>query len=161
MKGKITKEDLDSIATYVLKNYPTPKFVSMIKEIQRNDKITALVNSPFLINKNALPHITKLLVENWDKAVLGLSDAQKSKLLEVRQNTLRDLKKIKQEVATLEKEIIEIVVDAEVLKEADTKIEKLSQLKAKATKVHINCISKTIAILDEEQLEYLVPFWDS
>lgn len=160
-KEKISKEDLDIVANYVLEKYPTPKFTSMIKEIQRNDKITALVNSPFLINKNALPHITKILIENWDKALLGLNDAQKTNLLVVRQKTLKNVKKIKQEISTLEKEIIEIVVDAEELKELDAKIDKLSKLKAEATKIHINCILETISILEEEQLEYLLPFWDS
>ncbi|HIP47255.1 MAG TPA: c-type cytochrome [Campylobacterales bacterium] len=161
LKGKISKEDLDSITNYLLKNYPTPGFVSMIKEIQTNDKMNGLVNSPFLINQDALPHITKILLQNWDKAALGLSEKQKTKLLLIRQDTLSSVKKIKQEVATLEEEIIEIVVDAEELDTLDAKIEKVSKLKAEATKIHINCILDTIAILEDEQLEHLLPFWGS
>ncbi len=160
-KEKISKEDLDTVSSYVLDNYPTPKFVSMIKEIQRNDKITGLVNSPFLINQNALPHITKILIENWDKALLGLSAEQKTKLLVVRAKTLKSVKKIKQEVRSLEREIIEIVTDEEALKEAEAKIEKLAKLKADATKIHIHCLSQTISILNEEQVTYLLPFWGS
>ena len=90
-----------------------------------------------------------------------MSEKQKTKLLLIRQDTLSSVKKIKQEVATLEEEIIEIVVDAEELDTLDAKIEKVSKLKAEATKIHINCILETIAILEDEQLERLLPFWGS
>ncbi len=161
LKGKISDKELHTVATYILEKYPSDEFVSMIKEIQTNDKMRALVNSPFLINQEGLPHITKILLQNWDKASLGLSDEQKNKLLVVRKKTLSAVKKIKQEVAALEEEIIEIVVDAEESKTLDEKIEKVAKLKAQATKIHINCISESVSILSDEQLEHLLPFWGS
>ncbi len=161
LKGKISKEDLEAISAYIIENYPTPKFTSMIKEMQTNGKMKALLYSPFLINQNRLPHVTKMLLENWDKAALGLSNEQKSKLLIIRKTTMSAVKKIKKEVKTLEDEIIEVVIDAEDIKSIDTKIDQLSKLKAQATRVHIKCITETIGILSDEQLEHLLPFWDS
>ena len=74
---------------------------------------------------------------------------------------MRAVKKIKQEVKALETEIIEIIVDGEEIKSADANIDQLSKLKAQATKVHLKCITETISILSDEQLEHLLPFWDS
>lgn len=160
-KGKISTTDLEMIANYIIVKYPSKDFENMIKEIQTNDKIAALVNSPFLINKTRLPHLTKILLHNWDKASLGLNQEQKTKLLLVRKETLSAVKKIKKEVAKLEKEIIEIVVDNEDLTLVDTKLDALAKLKIEGTKIHIHCLRKSISILSEEQLELLLPFWDS
>ena len=66
----------------------------MINTILRNDKMNALVKSPFLVNVSGLPHMTKLLVHNWDKKALGLSSEQKEKLLVVRQETMKAVKKL-------------------------------------------------------------------
>ena len=160
LKGKISEKDLGIIADYMMANFPTSEFVTMITEIQRNDKMNALVNSPFLINQSALPHMTKILVHNWDKASLGLSDEQKEKLLVVRKETMSAVIKIKKEVKALEAEIIEAMVDGEEPKSVYSKVDEVAKLKAKATRVHLNCIADTITVLSEKQLEFIVPFWD-
>jgi hypothetical protein len=160
LKGKVSEEDLGIIAEHMIANFPTPEFVTMIKEIQRNDKMNALRSSPFLINQDGLPHMTKQLIHNWDKASLGLSDEQKEKLLVVRKETMSAVMKIKKEVKVLEAEIIEAMVDGEEPKSQYSKVKKLAKLKAEATKVHLNCISDTIGILSDEQLEFLFPLWD-
>lgn len=160
LKGKVSEQDLVTISEYMIDNYPAPKFVSMIKEIQRNDKISALVNSPFLINQSRLPHMTKVLVENWDKASLGLSEEQKEKLLVVRKETMSAVKKVKQQVKVLEAEIIEAMGDGEDPKSVDGKIDEVAKLKAQATRAHLKCIADTIGILSDEQMEFLFPFWD-
>lgn len=161
LKGKISEKDLGIIADHMIDNFPTPEFVTMIKEIQSNDKMYALINSPFLIKQTALPHMTKILIHNWDKASLGLSDEQKEKLLVVRKETMGAVMKIKKEVKVLEAEIIEAIVDGEEPKSVYSKIDEVAKLKAEASKVHLNCIADTIGILSEEQLELLFPFWDS
>ncbi len=161
LKGKVTKEDLSVIADHMIENFPTPEFVAMIKEMQTNGKMNALINSPFLINSKALPHMTKVLMENWDKGTLALSAEQKEKLLVVRKETMTAVKNIKKQIKVLETEIIETVVDGEDVKSANTKIDEVAKLKAEATKTHLKCISDTIETLNDEQMELLFPFWDS
>ena len=160
LKGKISEQDLETISDYLTDNYPTPKFVSMIKDIQRNDKVNALLNSPFLINQEALPHMTKTLLHHWDKATLGLNKEQKEKLLIVRKSTIVAVKIVKKQVKILESEIIEAMVDGEDPKSVHAKVDKVAKLKAEATKTHLKCISDTIGILSDEQMEFLFPFWD-
>jgi len=161
LKGKVSKADLNIIATHIMDNYPSSKFVKMITEVQRNDKMNGLLNSPFLINKEALPHMTKVLIENWDKATLGLSDTQKQKLLVVRKDTMEAIKKIKKQLAPLESAIIESTIDDGNLETISAKVDEVSKLKAKATKVHIKCIVDTKNILTDEQMEALFPFFDA
>ena len=161
LKGKVTQEELSVIADHLIENYPTPAFVALIKEMQTNGKMNALIHSPFLLNSRALPHMTKVLVENWDKGTLALSAEQKEKLLVIRKETMSAVKHIKKKIKVLEAEIIEIVVDAEDLKNADSKIDAVAKLKAEATKVHLKCLADTVETLNEQQMELLFPFWDS
>lgn len=160
VKGKTSKEDLEKIATYMLSNYPSKPFSTMIKEMQSNDKINALLKSPFLINNEGLPHMTKMLLHNWDKAGLGLTKEQKEKLLVVRKETLGEVKAIKQQLAPLEAEIVEAMIDREDPKSVEKQLEKIAKLKIKASKAHLKCIAKTTAILSDEQVAFLLPFWE-
>lgn len=160
LKGKVSEQDLVTIADHLIDNYPAEKFVGMIKEIQRNDKMNALLNSPFLINQEGLPHMTKILLQNWDKASLGLSSDQKEKLLVVRKETMSAVMKVKKQVKVLEAEIIEAMVDGEEPKSVYSKIDNVAKLKAQATRAHLKCISDTVSILSDEQMEFLFPFWD-
>jgi len=160
LKGKVSDKDLGVIAEHMIANFPSPKFVTMIKEIQRNDKLNGLLNSPFLINKEELPHMSKVLLHNWDKANLGLSEDQKDKLIDVRIDTMSAVGKIKKQIIVLEADIIEALVDGEDPKSVDAKVDEVAKLKAQATKIHLKCISDTIGILTDEQMEHLFPFWD-
>ena len=161
LKGKVSKKDLEVIAEYMIATYPNAGFVKMIKEILTNDKMNALQNSPFLINNEGLPHLTKLLLVTWDKAALGLTDEQKEKLLVVRKETLSKVKKIKQKLQVLEAEIIEAMVDGEALDKIKPQVEEVAKLKVKATMVQLKCLKESMAVLTEEQLEFLLPFWDA
>ncbi len=161
LKDRISGEELSKISDYLIEHYPSKEFVDMINEIQKNDKMYALQNSPFLINKEALPHLTKLLIKHWDKQALGLSDEQKEKLLVIRHHTIGEVQKAKRKIDTLETEIMEgLFMDDESPKNLDNKIDKIAKLKASVTKVHIQCISETLNILDDEQIDYLLPFWE-
>ena len=144
----------------MMANFPTPEFVAMIKEVQKNDKMNALLNSPFLINKENLPHLTGLLVKNWDKAGLGLSDEQKEKLLVIRKETRTGVKKVKMQIQELEAEVIDAMIDRESPSTVESQVDKIAKLKAEVTKIHLKCISNTTAILSDEQIEFLLPFWE-
>lgn len=161
LKGKVSEQDLASIAEHIMTNFPSPEFVNMIKEIQTNDKMNALMNSPFLLNNEELPHLTKLLMLNWDKAKLGLTDEQKEKLLIVRNETLSAVNEIKQKVKVLEDEIIEATVDGEALEKIYLKVEEVAKLKVEATKVQLKCLKESMNILNDAQIEFLLPFWDA
>ncbi|EIF51018.1 c-type cytochrome [Sulfurovum sp. AR] len=161
LKGSISQEELSKISDYLIEHYPSKAFVDMINEIQRNDKMNALQNSPFLINKEALPHMTKLLIKHWDKQTLGLSDEQKKKLLIIRHHTIGEVQKAKRNIDTLETELMEaLFMDEESPKSLDNKVDAIAKLKASVTKVHIRCIAETLEILDDEQINYLLPFWE-
>jgi hypothetical protein len=157
-KGKVSKEDLEKIAEYIIKEFPTDEFSNMVKEVQTNGKLNSLKNSPFLINKSGLPHLTKLLIENWDKAKLGLSKDQKEKLLVVRKTTLEGVKKIKMRVNELEDSVIEELQDGKDPKELQKMVKEVADLKTKATLLHLKCISDTVKILNDDQIELLIPF---
>ena len=160
LKDKVSKEDLEKIAAYVVENFPSEKFTKMIKEIQTNDKLNALKSSPFLINSDGLPHFTKLLLENWDKAALALTPEQKKKLLVVRKETLESVKKVKQQTLALEEAIVETMVDGDDYKSLDSKVDEIAKLKAIATKAHLKCIAQTLEILGDDQVAYLLPYGD-
>ena len=160
LKGMVTKEELEKISTYMLANFPSKEFSLLIKEMQTNDKIRALKGSPFLINSEALPHMTKLLIHNWDKKLLGLTSTQKEQLLKVRKETIGAVKKIKKQLKPLEASIAEAMIDRENPKELEDTLLKIAKLKLEATRVHLDCITKTTSILTEEQVEFLLPFWE-
>jgi len=158
-KGKVTKEELAMISDYMIATYPREKFVKTIREILRNDKMNALKSSPFLINSESLPHMTKILVEHWDKAALGLTSEQKQKLLLVRKNTIMGVRKIKKQLKDLEFEVSEAMIDRESVESVEKQVQGIAKLKAEATIIHLKCISDTTTILSEEQVTYLLPLW--
>lgn len=158
-KGKVSKEELLAISDYMIATYPREKFVRHLREMLKNDEMTALKASPFLINAEYLPHFTKLLIEHWDKAKLGLTDEQKKKLLLVRKNTVSGVKKLKEQVKFLEFEIADAMIERESVQSVEKQLDELANLKKEATKIHLKCISDTTAILNDEQLAYLLPMW--
>jgi len=160
-KGKVTEEELDLISDHLIKTYPSPEFVSMIKEMKTNGKMNFLKNSPFLMNQEELPHLTGMLAEHWDKAKLGLTDEQKAKLLIVRTETKTGVRKIKKQLKVLEAEVIEMTVDAEDLEKIKPKVDEVAKLKAEATMIQLKCLTESIEILTDEQMEYILPFWEA
>ena len=159
-KGKVSKDELELIATELLATYPHKAFVTMIKEMQSNDKINALKSAPFLVNHEGLPHMTKLLIQNWDKAKLGLTKEQKEKLLVVREETLSAVKALKKQLKPLEASVAEAMIDREDPKSVEKTLEQIAKLKIEGTKVHLKCIAETTSILSEEQVAFLLPFWE-
>lgn len=159
-KGKVSKKELAVISEYMIKKYPREKFIQNITEILKNNEISALKDSPFLINSENLPHFTKLLIQHWDKAKLGLSDIQKSQLIVIRKNTIGGIKKLKDQIKGLEFEIAEAMIDRESVDSVEKQLEEVAKLKTEATRIHLKCIADTTAVLSDEQIAYLLPMWE-
>ncbi len=159
LKGKVSPEDLATIADYLIETYPTKGFVKMLTEMLANGKMNALKSSPFLMNQDSLPHLTKMLIEDWDKGTLNLSAEQKTKLLVVRTETVTGVKRVKKALSALETEVIEMTVDDESFTDIQPKVKEVAKLKAEATMIHLKCLRDSIEILTDEQVELLLPFW--
>jgi len=160
LKDTITIKELESISDYIIQNYPTKEFVDMLNNKRKNSRLKSLKSSPFLINRDSMPHLTKILMKNWDKGTLGLNKSQKEALLRVRQDTLLGVRKIKKELNTLEAEVVAMTVDGEELTLIASKVESISKLKKEATMLQIKCLQDSTNILDDRQIELLLPFWD-
>jgi len=78
----------------------------------------------------------------------------------VRKETLKAVKGIKIQLRPLEDEIAEAMIDRENPKSVEKNLEKIAKLKLEASKVHLKCIAQTTAILSEEQVTFLLPFWE-
>jgi len=160
LKGIVSKKELKSIAKYLVKYYPTEEFIKMHTEMKLYKKINELRKSPFLINQKGLPFLTKLLMENWGKGKLSLSHAQKRKLLEIRYDTVRKVMKNKEQIEELEADVIEMVVDGDDdLETIEITLHEIATLKVQTTLIQLKCLKKTIKLLNEKQLETLLPMW--
>jgi len=160
LKGKISKEHLNLIATMLLKDFPTKEFVESRAEAKLYKEIYKLRNSPFLMNQSSLPQITLLLMKNWGKGKLGLSNEQKSKLLKIRTHVVENIKNIKEKLYEIERDIIELTMYDGEIELIEAKVNEASKLKAKATMVQIKCIIASVEILTDEQMTVLVPLWE-
>ncbi len=112
-------------------------------------------NSPPFLITGKMPHLTKLLKQQWDNPKLHLSDEQKSKLLIVRKETIGGVQKLAQETAPLEKQVAEGIFSGKTPDELQSVVQEIATLKAKATMIHLRCIYKTSNVLDQQQLEFL------
>ncbi len=109
---------------------------------------------PFLIN-GKMPHLTKLLMQQWDNTDLHLSDTQKSKLLVVRKDTIGGVQKLGKEIAALENQIAEGSLSGKTPEELGSMVQAVAKLKTEATMIHLHCIYNTRKILDQQQSDFL------
>lgn len=116
-------------------------------------------DSPFLITSESLPHVTKLIQQHWDTQDLALSNEQKNKLLPIRTHTIEAVKELKERIYTLEEEVIEGLVDEASLESLEPKIDEIAKLKASNTKIQLQCLKKTLSVLNDKQIKFLLPFW--
>ncbi len=110
---------------------------------------------PFLIT-GKLPHLTKLLMQQWDNPQLNLQDAQKSKLLVIREETISGVRRIGAELAPLEQQVAEGIFAGKTPDDLSSVVGKIAEMKTEATMLHLQCIFKTSAILDKQQLAFLL-----
>ena len=159
LKGQVDDVELKKISQYLVENFPTKEFVKKIKETKLYQEIAQLRHSTFLINQKGLPKLTKLLMENWGKGKLSLTTCQKEKLLLIRKEIIKTIMEIKEKVAFLESEIIEMTVDGDDIENIEVKVNEVAKLKAKATITQIKCLKDTLEILNDKQLYTLLPMW--
>ena len=107
---------------------------------------------PFLI-QGKLPHLTMMVKVLWDDEDVALTDAQKKKLLQIRQDTKSGVKALAKQIKPLEAKIVKSSFDGANPASLQTDVEKLAALRAKATMIHLQCIYKTRAVLTQDQLD--------
>ncbi len=110
--------------------------------------------SPFLITAK-LPHLTKLLIQQWDNPALHLTEEQKVRLLVVREETITGVQSHAQKIAPLEKQVAEGIFADKAPDQLDDLVQTIAGLKAEATMIHLQCIYDTKQILDQQQLDVL------
>lgn len=111
--------------------------------------------SPFLI-ADELPHLTKLLMQQWDNSTLHLTEDQKPLLLVVRKETMAGVKNIAPQIASLQKQVTDGIFIGKTPDELHSIVQAISKLKAEATMIHLKCIFDTSKILNQEQLDILL-----
>jgi len=107
---------------------------------------------PFLIH-GKLPHLTGTIMQLWDDEDLALTPEQKTKLKHIRMRTVGGLATIKGEVFPLEAEIVEASNKGVNPSDMEDDVEKLAELRAEATILHLRCLYDTRTILTKEQLQ--------
>lgn len=112
-------------------------------------------SSPFLIT-GKIPHLTKLLMQQWDDPELFLSDQQKNKLLEIRKATLTQVRKLAPEIGSLEKQVADGIFSEKTPDELSSIVTAIAKLKAEETMIQLRCIDATRKILDQQQLKLLL-----
>ena len=114
-------------------------------------------SSPFLITSK-LPHLTKILIQQWENPRLDLSEEQKAKLLVVRKETIGAVQQLEQKVSALEQRVAEGIFAGKTPEELQPLVQKIARLKAEATMVQLRCIYDTSTILDQQQMDMLRTF---
>lgn len=110
--------------------------------------------APFLIT-GKLPHMTKLLMQQWDNTVLQLSEEQKSELLIIRKETIDSAQELAKKIGALEDQVVEGSLSGKKPEKLKSLVQDIAKLKTEATMVHLHCIYKTSKILDSRQLDFL------
>ena len=91
----------------------------------------------------------------WDDEDLALTPAQKTKLKQIRIRTVGGLGTIKGEVFPLEAEIVEASLSGATPDSLEEDVEKLAELRAEATMLHLKCIYDTRKVLTKKQLQLI------
>jgi len=111
--------------------------------------------SPFLIT-GELPHLVKLLKQQWGNSTLALTEKQKPQLLVIRKETLAGVKKLASQIVSLQKQVTEGIFNGKSPDELHSIVQAISKLKAEATMIHLKCIFDTSKILNQQQLDILL-----
>ena len=111
--------------------------------------------SPFLIS-GKIPHLTKLLMQQWDDPELNLSAQQKSELLKIRTKTLTQVRKLAPEIGSLEKQVATGIFSDQTPAELSSIVSTIAELKTEETMIQLRCIDATRKILDQQQLKMLM-----
>ena len=121
---------------------------------QEKDKLQQK-QSPFLITSD-LPHLTKLLIQQWDNSELKLTEDQKTQLLVVRKETMSGVQGLAPQILPLQRQVAEGIFSGKTPDELNAAVQTISKLKTEATMIHLKCIYDTNAILTQRQLDLLL-----
>ena len=110
--------------------------------------------APFLI-MDMIPHMTMEMKKNWDNKELALDSKQKTKLLEIREETMAGVMNAKKKLAPLENEVATKILAGSTPEELENLVNEIAKYKVEATKTHLNCVYKTQKVLSKKQLEIL------
>ncbi len=113
---------------------------------------------PFLIT-GKLPHLTGILMKQWDSPKLGLTGKQKRWLMVVRKETIADVMRLAKQVSALEKQVVKGINSGKEPDELYPLVKQIAKLKTEATMVHLKCIYDTRKILTPEQMQWLMNQW--
>ncbi len=108
----------------------------------------------FLIN-GKMPHLTKLIKQQWNNPQLELTEKQKNQLLALRKETMAAVKIIGGQVPDLENQVASAIMSGASPDSLHPLVTQISALKEKATMIHLNCIYKTRKILSDKQIALL------
>ncbi len=112
-------------------------------------------SSPFLIT-GKIPHLTKLLMQQWDDPELNLSDQQKPKLLKIRKETLTKVRDLAPEIGSLENQVADGILAGKTAEDLSSIVTTIAKLKAEETMIQLRCIDATQKVLDQRQLDVLL-----
>lgn len=110
--------------------------------------------APFLI-MDMIPHMTMEIKKNWDNKELALDSKQKTKLLEIREETMAGVMNAKKKLVPLENEVAAKILAGSTPEELENLVNEIAKYKVEATKTHLNCVYKTQKVLSKKQLEIL------
>ncbi len=112
------------------------------------------MKSVFLIQRG-LPHYSMIVKKMWNDETLALTPEQKRKLEAIRDETMRQIREIAPQVAQLRKKIVRGTKNGLRAETLYADVDRLATLKAKATKIQLDCIEKTRAVLTPAQIAYI------
>ena len=112
------------------------------------------MKSVFVI-QHGLPHYSMIVKKMWNDETLALTPEQKRKLEAIRDETMRQIREIAPQVAQLRKKIVRGTKNGLRAETLYADVDRLATLKAKATKIQLDCIEKTRAVLTPAQIAYI------
>ena len=110
--------------------------------------------SPFLI-QGKMPHLTMLVKQNWNNENFGLTTQQRKKLKIIRQKTMSSVASLKGEIFPLEDSIVKASANGATPTSLEEDVDKLAELRAEATMIHLKCIYDTKNVLTKKQIQFL------
>ncbi len=130
----------------------------MAEKVATSDKSSQMTelkkNPPFLI-MGKMPHMTKQVMQAWDKPEFNLDEEQKSRLLAVRKETLSKANELAMKITPMEQQVAEGIFAGKTPEELAPIVKQIADIKAEATMLHLRCIKQTTDILNDEQESFL------
>ncbi len=130
---------------------------NLIAEDKKQPAVSSQQNtqSPFLIT-NDLPHLTKLLIQQWDNPALQLTEKQKSQLLVIRKETITGVRDRAPQILSLEKQVTDGIFMGKTPDELNAAVQAIATLKRETTMIQLQCIYDTNKVLNKQQLDMLL-----